>query len=131
MTASNDFGLVHDITLKPPGPDGLMILVIRPRRGDPVSFPASSGALRKLWAFLAKALFPAGEDLTKRIGTVMLAKNATVPNMIHDVAAYARTDHPDIIMIGGFTTQAMWTLAIKKEDAENLWAELENHLHEV
>jgi hypothetical protein len=132
MADKIDYGMVNSVALKAgAGPDDFFTLVVRPASGDPFMLKTSREALRKLWSYLAKALFPAGSQITKRVGTVLREKDQASPEVTYDMTAYLKEGAAGIVSISGFSRAAYWTLLVGKAEAENLWSELEDHLDQI
>jgi hypothetical protein len=132
MASKVDYGMVREVTVKRGERlDEPFVLLIRPFDGDALTLPASHEAMRKLWVHLTKALFPAGSNITRKIGTVMREKETIARDLTYETAAYEKTDEPGTILITGFSRETVWSLSLPKDDAENLWSNLEDYLNEV
>src|SRR5574341_1855353 len=96
-----------------------------------VTLQVSKRALRSLWSYLTKILYPrAADQLTERVSTVTRRKNVP-PDITYMITADEDEAHEGMIVVQGLVAKASWSMHLDRESGDALWVALEDLLDRV
>jgi hypothetical protein len=96
-----------------------------------VTLQVSKSALRSLWSYLTKILYPrAADQLTERVSTVTRRKNVP-PDITYMITADEDESQAGMIVVQGLVAKASWSMRLDRETGDALWVALEDLLDRV
>ena len=134
MTApGTHFGMALQVHIREQSiEEELYNLILRFEDGREMVMPASRHALRSLWAYLTKILYPrASDQLTERIETVRRTALDIPEDAAYVIIAEPHARMDEVIILACLSRQQPWTVFISQELGHDLWTKLEDYLDQV
>ena len=133
MTERIDLGTVSQMVAKVDQHEPEFFnLIFTDESGEKESIRASRDAAKSLWSHLTGILYPrAAMQIATGTSTVKRDKEDVPPDVSYMSVAYINEEDPETVIISCTSREVMWTIRMSHENADDLWASLEDKLDQV
>jgi hypothetical protein len=135
MMEKIDLGTISAMIAKvDPNDPEYFSLILTDESGGKDTIRASRGAAKSLLSHLTSILYPrAAEQVNPRTSTAVITRtNDDLPtDVAYTSVAYTNEDDPETIIIACTSHDFIWALRMSHENADDLWASLEDKLNHV